>query len=186
LLETLFVVSCSVIAMAVAVPQVLAALDDFRAFGAARYVCSRLQLTRMEAVTRTANTAIRFTQSGSSYAYAVYSDGNDNGVLSREIQRGIDPEIRQAESLPLLFQGVDFGAIPGLPAVDDSSTPPGSDPIRIGNSNMVAFTAQGTSTPGSLYIRGRRQTQYVIRVFGDTGKTRILKFDLRTRAWRQL
>jgi hypothetical protein len=139
----------------------------------------------MEAVTRNANAAMRFTRSGGSYMYAVYVDGNANGVLGRDIQRGIDLEIRPDEQISVLFPGVDFGALSGLPAVDGSSAP-GSNPIRFGSGDMVSFTAHGTSTPGSLYLRGRNHSQYVIRVFGDTGKTRVLKFDSRTFTWRQL
>ena len=84
------------------------------------------------------------------------------------------------------FTGVDFGAIPGLPAVDVGGTPPGADPIRLGNSSLATFTPTGTSSSGSLYIRGRRNAQYVVRIYGQTGKTRVLKFDARTRQWKGL
>jgi len=50
---------------------------------------------------------------------------------------------------------------------------------------MAAFDPRGTSTTGSLYVRCRN-AQYVIRIFGETGKTRILKFDLGGRIWRPL
>ena len=186
LLELLFVAGLVATITSVAVPQVLQSIDDFRVVGAVRYMSTRLQQTRMEAVARTASAALRFAREGDTYRYAVYLDGNGNGVLSRDIQRGVDREIRPGEYLRDLFPGVDFGTIPGLPPVDSSSSAPGDDPIRFGSSKMVTFTAIGTSTPGSVYIRGRRQAQYVIRVFGDTGKTRILKFDSGRGVWRQL
>jgi hypothetical protein len=170
---------------AVAIPNLLAGLDDVRTFGAVRYLSTRLQQSRMEAVARTARTSIRFEPTGESYTFAVFVDGNRNGVLARDIEGGIDVEVRERERLPDRFSGVDFGAIPGLPPVDRSSPPPGADPVRFGASDMVTFTPLGTSTPGSLYVRGR-QSQYAIRVFGDTGKTRVLKFDPRKREWRPL
>ena len=68
------------------------------------------------------------------------------------------------------FPGVDFGVLPGLHPVDPSGPAPGRDPIRFGSRHMVTFTAHGTSTPGSLYIRGRDSAQYVIRVFGEAEK----------------
>jgi prepilin-type N-terminal cleavage/methylation domain-containing protein len=156
LLELMLVVSLAAILAAWAIPQTLLTLDDFRTLGAARYMSTRLYRTRMEAVSRTADAAMRFTMAGGSYGYAVYLDGNHNGVRSRDIQRGLD---RSA---------------------------PGMQPIRFGSGDTVTFTALGTSTTGSLYIRGRRTAQYVIRVFGQTGKIRILKFDSRLRAWRTL
>jgi hypothetical protein len=51
---------------------------------------------------------------------------------------------------------------------------------------MVSFTAQGTATPGSLYIRGSGRAQFVVRIFGETGKTRILRFDPRSGTWKPL
>ncbi|PYR06304.1 MAG: hypothetical protein DMG00_19105, partial [Acidobacteria bacterium] len=71
----------------------------------------------------------------------------------------------------------------GLPPVDAGVPAPGNDPIRLGVSDMATFTAKGTSSAGSIYIRSRR-TQYVIRIFGTTGKTRLLKFDARSHEWR--
>jgi len=186
LIDMLAALGLIVTLSAVAIPHVLAGLDDFRTLGAVRYLSTRLQQTRMEAVARSANTAMRFESEGESYMFAVFVDGNRNGVLARDIERGIDGEIDRRERLPDHFPGIDLGALPGLPPVDPASPPPDADPVRFGPSNMVVFTPNGTSTPGSLYVRGRRQSQYAIRVFGDTGKTRVLKFETRKREWRPL
>ena len=140
----------------------------------------------MEAVVRTADTAMRFVRAGPTYGYAVYVDGNHNGVGTRDIQRGVDREIQGAERLSDQFPGVDFGALTNLPPVDPTAPAPGNDPVRFGSSDMVTFTALGTSSPGSVYIRGRRDAQYVVRVFGGTGKIRILKFNPRSRQWKPL
>jgi hypothetical protein len=186
LIEVVFVAGVAATIGAVAIPSMLSGLDEFRTLGAVRYVSSRLQQTRMEAVVRTANTAIRFTQVGEAYSYAVYMDGNEDGVRTLDIERGIDREIRRQERLSDQFPGVDFGAIPGLPAVDPGGAAPGSDPLRIGSSDLLSFTALGTATSGSLYIRGARSTQYVVRVLGETGRTRILRFDTKTGRWVSL
>jgi type II secretory pathway pseudopilin PulG len=186
LIELVFALGLMVTLAGIAIPQTLAALDDFRAYGAVRYMSGRLHEARMTAVTRTANTAMRFTSTEHSYAHAVYLDGNRNGVRSAEISGGVDPEIQKEERLSDLFPGVDFGAVPGLPSVEPGSQPPGDDPVRFGSSNMAVFGALGTSTPGSLYIRGRRDAQYAVRLFGQTGKIRVLKFNPRTRVWRPL
>jgi type II secretory pathway pseudopilin PulG len=185
-IEILFVMGLITTIAAIATPEMLVRVDESRALGAVRYMSTRLYQTRMEALARSANTAMRFVTVGQSYGYAVYVDGNGNGVRTRDIQNGTDRLIQEQEILPHQFSGVDFGALPGLPAVDPPAAPPGSDPIRLGSGNMVTFTAIGSSTAGSLYIRGRRDTQYVIRIFGDTGKIRILQFDPRTRTWKPL
>ena len=185
-MELLFVLGLIVTLGGIAIPQMLAALDDYRAYGAARYMSFRLHETRMAAVVRTANAGMRFTRAGRSYAYAVYLDGNRNGVRGSEISGGVDREIHKEERLSDLFPGVDFGAVPGLPPVEPGSSSPGDDPIRLGSSNMAVFGALGTSTPGSLYIRGRRDAQYAVRLLGQTGRIRVLKFNARTRAWQGL
>jgi prepilin-type N-terminal cleavage/methylation domain-containing protein len=185
LLELMLVLGLAVTLAAWAIPQTLLSLDDMKTLGAVRYMSSRLYQTRMEAVSRTADAAMRFTVVGGSYSFAVYVDGNRNGVRRRDIDRGLDHVIHRGERLRDQFPGVDFGTLPRLPPVD-GSTAPGATPIHFGAGDMVTFTALGTSTTGSLYIRGRRTAQYVIRVYGQTGKIRILRFDSRLRTWRTL
>ena len=183
-LELLFAVTLTVTLGAMATPRLLGAVDDLRAAGAVRYLATKLQQGRMEAVSRSAAVGWQFVSTTSGYQYAPYLDGNGNGVRSLEIQRAIDPRIGPIEQLPDRFAGVDFGLIPGLPPVDAGGTPPGTDPIRLGSSSILTFTPLGTSSPGTLYVRGRRSIQYAIRILGETGKTRILKFDSRTWRWK--
>jgi hypothetical protein len=184
LLELIFTAALCVTAGAVAAPLLLTALDDVRMTGAVRYLSARLQQTRMEAVKRSADVGLQFVETAKGYAYAVYVDGNGNGVRTIDIQRGDDRRIGSIEHLADHFSGVDFGVLPGLPPVDAGGSIPGTDPIRLGPSRILTFTAAGTSSSGSLYLRGRRSLQYVIRVLGETGKTRVLKFDLRGHQWK--
>jgi type II secretory pathway pseudopilin PulG len=186
LIEVLFALGVMTTMAAATTPRILAALDEYTALGAVRYMSTRLQTTRLEALTRHANVAMRFVQVGDSYHYAAYADGNGDGVRAADIASGVDPKIQDDEQLSDQFAHVDFGTRPGLPAVDPASPPPGTDPIRFGVSDSAAFTPLGTATPGSLYIIGRRGTQYVVRVLGETGKTRILKFDAHLSEWKPL
>ena len=180
------VLGIAAIVAATAVPQVLATIDDSRALAAARYLSTRLQQIRMEAVLRTKNVALRVTQTDASFSFTVYQDGNGDGVLSKDIQSGVDRAVHPAERLPDLFSGVDFGALPGLPAADAGGAPPGSDPVKLGSGNMVSFTADGTSSTGTLYILGHRGAQYALIVYGETGRTRLSKWDARNQQWRSI
>ena len=186
LIELMAAMAIGVTVGAAAVPEYLNALDNQRANGAVHHIAARLARARMDAVTRSASVALLFAPAGASYSYAVYVDGNRNGVLARDIQRGIDRLIAPAERLADQFSGVDFGALPGLPPVDPGGTAPGSDPIRLGSANMASFSSSGTSSSGTVYLRSRRDAQYAVRIFGETGKTRIMKYDARTRLWKQL
>jgi type II secretory pathway pseudopilin PulG len=183
--ELMFVIGLVATLSAIAVPQTLAALDDSRTLGAARYISSRCQRARMEAVMRSADVGLRFVLENGTYAYAAYVDGNRNGIRSADIRSGVDSLVMPAERLRDVFSSVDFGALPNLPPIDPGGTPPGDDPVRLGTANILSFTAKGTSTSGSVYIRGQR-AQYAVRIFGDTGKTRVLRFDPRGNRWRPL
>jgi type II secretory pathway pseudopilin PulG len=183
LIELVFIIGLIVTVTTVTVPNMLMELDDYRAAGAARYVSARLHRTRMQAVSRSCAVALRFNRSAAGhYAFAAYVDGNRNGILTSDIGHGIDLALGPPEFLTDKFAGVEFGVLPGVPPPEPGGTPPGNDPIRLGASNAVTFTAIGTSSSGSLYLRGRT-AQYVIRIFGETGKTRVLKFNIRARRW---
>jgi type II secretory pathway pseudopilin PulG len=184
--ELVIVVGLMATLSAFAVPQILVGVDELRTVGAARYVSTRVQRARMDAVRRSVDVGLQFTQTSSGYTFDEHVDGNGNGLRARDIERGIDPQVWPAERLFDNFSGIDFGVTTDVPAVEAGGDPPGIDPIRLGGSDILSFSALGTSTSGSLYIRSRRGAQYVIRVFGDTGKTRLLKFNPGTRRWLPL
>jgi len=185
-IEIVFVAGLVATLSAFALPAVQRTLDDFRTVGATRYLAARLERVRIEALTRSADVALRFVQDGLTYRYGVYIDGNANGVRAADIANGIDRLISHEERLVDQFAGVDLGVLPALPGLDPSSAPPGIDPVRLGSGNTATFTPEGTATPGSLYILGPRSVQLVIRIVGETGRTRIFKFDTRSRIWKPL
>jgi hypothetical protein len=129
----------------------------------------------MEAVMRSTSVAMKFAQTPDGYSYTVYLDGNGNGVLTPTFRAvSIAVSTARTPSRSLCRRGV--RSMPGLPPIDPGGTPPGTDPIRLGVSSLATFTALGTSSSGTVYIRGHRDAQYAVRIFGDTGKTRLLKF----------
>jgi hypothetical protein len=184
LLELIIVLGAVMTLAGIAVPQILTVIDDYRVSAAARYLATRIQRTRTEAVTRSTAAAMQFVLSSGQYSFGIYVDGNGDGVRTPDIRDGIDFQIAIAEHLTDIFSGVEFGLLPGLPPVDAGSPAPGDDPIKLGVSNLLSYSPVGTSTSGSLYVRGQGQSQYVVRVFGDTGRTRVLKYDVRSRQWR--
>jgi hypothetical protein len=171
---------------ATTLPVVLAGLDEARVAGAARYLSSRLAETRMEAIQRSTEVALRFALTDGQYAYTVYVDGNSNGVLSRDIERGVDRPILGPERLSDSFRNVEFGAQPGLPPIESGDTAPGTDPIKLGAGDSVSFNSLGSATSGTVYLTGRGRAQYAVRIFGVTGKIRIYRYEWRTSKWMPL
>ena len=182
--EVVFVAGLVATMSGVAIPQVLSMLEDLRTAGAARYMAGCLQRARMEAIKRSAEVALQFAPGNEGYGFAMYLDGDGNGVRTPDIVSGVDRRLGPVDRLADKFPGVDFGALAGLPAVDPGSQPPRGEPVRLGASRMASFAAIGTASSGSLYIRGRRTAQYVVRLYGDTGKIRVLKFDSRSKKWK--
>ena len=185
-IELLFAVGIVLTLSAAAVPQTLTTVDRYRMHGAVRYVSSHLQDARLEAILRSANVGVQFVAIDGAYTMAAYLDGNGNGVRKADIQNGTDPPIGWLERIPDRFQGVDFGLGPALPPIDPSGTAPAGDPIKLGSSDILTFTPFGSSSSGSLYLRGSGDTQAVVRVYGVTGKVRALEFVRATISWKPL
>jgi type II secretory pathway pseudopilin PulG len=186
LLELVFAAGLLSTAAAAALPSLARSVDEGRALGATRHLAGRLQEARLEAVKRSVSTAVRFVHTADGYTYALHVDGNGDGMRQHDIARGVDWELRSPERLSAEFPRVDFGALAGLPGPDPATTPPGDDPIRIGNTDLLTFTPLGTATSGTLYVRSSGGVQYAVRVLGQTGRVRILRFNAAHRRWGAL
>jgi prepilin-type N-terminal cleavage/methylation domain-containing protein len=180
LIELMFVAGLVAVLAAAAIPAFSHGLDTYRARGAARHLSGRLQRARAEAVSRGAHVALRFSQTGAPVDFTAFVDGNRNGLSTADIAAGIDRPIGPAADLSD-FPGVQFGIVPGTASPE--GLPLTSDPIRFGVSRMASFTPRGTATAGSVYLRGRDGSQYVVRVYGDTGKTTTLRYERRAERW---
>lgn len=170
----LFVLGLAVTCAGIAIAQVLSAMDHSRGHAAARYLAARLGLARTQAVARGAAVGLRFDRVPEGFRFDVFVDGNGNGIRTADIEAKIDSPIEPPTSLFERFPGVDIGLTPGSP---------GTDPVQLGRTNLLTFTPLGTATAGTLYIRDRENTQWAVRVLGATGRTRVLRYDPRTREW---
>jgi hypothetical protein len=158
-----------------AVPQLMAGVDRSRARVAARYLAARMALARQQAVSRSASVAIRFGGAATGYEMAMFVDGNRNGLRTVDILAGVDRPIDPPERMADRFPGVTLGISP--------DTGLAGGPVKIGSSNLLTFTPVGTATSGSIYLLGRDGTQFVVRVLGVTGRTRVLRYAPRRGEW---
>jgi prepilin-type N-terminal cleavage/methylation domain-containing protein len=184
LLELMTVIAIIAVISGAAVSFAHSMIDRSRTSAAASYMSSRIALARFEAVKRSAFVAIQFVDTPDGYLFRTYFDGNHNGVLSRDIARGIDRPITTELRLDQQFPGVVFGIYPAVTAIDPTEPLNLNDPIQIGNSTLMSFSPNGSCTAGTLYIRGPRANQFAVRVLGITGRSRILHFDFQEQKWR--
>jgi hypothetical protein len=183
LAEILVALTIFMVGSAAAVPALKAYIVDSKLVGAALIFKGTFRRARSIAVRSGAQTAIRFEERADGIYFALYSDGNYNGVLSREIRSGVDRLLEEAQRLDGGVSGVRVEVDPGLPKI-----PPGrgkiasSDPIRFGRSNMVSFSPLGTATPGTFYLASEGG-QAGVRVTGTSARVRVMIW--RGGGWRQ-
>jgi Tfp pilus assembly protein FimT len=180
------VFTCGLIATlaGIAIPAVHATRDRDAARMAARYLADRLHAIRVDALRRNVTVAIRFdpTEVG---RFGPYADGDGDGVLQGDIDRGTDHSLAPEARLADFFQNVSFRIRQDVPDPDGSGTlPADSDPVRIGSSNLLSFSPLGSATSGTLYLSGESGPQMAVRVLGSTGRVRVLSFDVASRQWR--
>jgi Tfp pilus assembly protein FimT len=179
--------ACAVMAIlaSVAVPAMQASRERNEPRMAARYLAQRLQILRIQAVRRNRTVALRFDPDVRGRMGA-YADGDGDGVLERDVERGVDTAIDTETHLADYFAGVSLQVRSDVPSPDGGGTlAAGSDPVRIGSTNLLSFSPLGSATSGTVYLAARAGPQMCVRVLGGTGRIRVLWFDVASGAWRQ-
>ena len=169
---------------AIAVPVIGGTLDRERTIIGAQYLSGQLQRARLESLKRARPVAVRVEVIGERTQLRLFEDRNGNGVLQRDIDRGIDLPLTPMEWLDDQARDISLRINQDVTDVSGVVTlEPGDDPLRIGNTSLLTFSPVGSATSGTLYVAAHRGPQMAIRVFGATGRVRVLMFDARTRQW---
>ena len=185
LIDMIFVVALIFILAAIAVPVVGGTLERERTIIGAQYLAGELQRARLESLKRAQAVAVRLEIVGGRTQFRLYADANGNGVLQKDIDKGTDPPLTPLQWLD--DQARDIALRVNQTVTDVAGTAsiaPGDDPLRIGSSALLTFSPLGSATSGTLYVAAHRGPQMAIRVFGATGRVRVLMFDAQARQWR--
>ncbi len=185
--ELLAVVAIGTLLLAVIVPALFHLRAAVCLRSAAAETSGALLLARAYAISRGRNVAVKFRKNGPRHEWALYGDGNGNGVLNLEIRSGVDPP------LGVFFPWMRNDVLPGILTGNRVPDPgqPGryldrvDDPIRFNNSDLCSFSPMGESTPGSVYLWDGHDRMAVVRVFGRTAKVRTLYHLRGERGWRK-
>jgi type II secretory pathway pseudopilin PulG len=178
LVETIFVVAILAVALALGLPRVKAYSDRASLVGASDVFQGEFRRARSMAISSGAQTAIVFDGEGDDATFALYRDGNLNGVRTADIRSGRD--IRVSGPFPVRGNtyGVHVAIYPGTRAIPpESGTLDPSNPIRFGSSNMLSFSPLGTATPGTFYLAGANHSQAAVRVTGGSSRVRIMVYE---------
>lgn len=184
LIDIIVATSLCVLMTAIAVPVIGGTLDRERTVIGAQFLAGQLQRARLESLKRARSVAVRLQMTEGRTQLRLFADGNGNGVLQRDIDRGIDLPLTPEEWLDDRARDISLRINQEISDVAGATTlAPGDDPLRIGNTSILTFSPLGSATSGTLYVAAHQGPQMAIRVFGATGRVRVLMFDARTRQW---
>lgn len=175
LLELMVAIALILVAAAFAAPYLKAYAVEAHLLSAGRAFKGTFRLARSLAVTKSVYTGIRFERHGASWRYAVYADGDHDGIRASDIASGRDPRVAGPFPLDAGAPGVRIGINHGVPAPppDHGMLDPNGDPIRFGPGDILSFSPLGTATPGTFYLAGEGG-QAAVRVTGGSARVRLL------------
>jgi hypothetical protein len=183
LIDVVFTLGLVAILAGIAIPTWHATRQQGAARAGARFLATRLQQVRMEALKRNVAVALRIDPDTLDLL-AVYADGDGDGVLESDVARGADPLIEPARRLSD-FTSVALRIGRDVPEPESRTVlTAGSDPLRVGRSSLISFSPLGTGTSGTLYLAADEGPQMAVRIFGATGRMRVLRFEEATGQWR--
>lgn len=178
LLELLAAIGVVGMTCGIAVASFERSVSATREAGAARAFTMRVRQARLDAIQRSSNVALHFVTSSTPPSFRAYVDGNGNGVRTRDIAAGLDPPLGPAVALDDGLAGVRFGRAEDIPAIgeEDAGASPALAP------DLLSFAPTGSGTSGTVYLKGATR-QFAVRIYGPTGRIRLLEFDAHARAW---
>ncbi len=188
LYELLLVLAILSVVAAMGIPRVLEWTRHLKMDLAAHELIGVMRLARSYAIRHHTKVGVKFRPLvPTGPTFTLYRDGDGDGVRTADIDAGVDPAVGPPRQLNHFGSFVRFGFPPGPPPRD-----PGNpsrrldrlhDPIRFNRSDIASFNYLGGSTPGSLYLTDGRYLLVVVRVFGRTGKVKVLQYDQESETW---
>ena len=145
-----------------------------------------LRSVRSRAIMRATHAGVKFTRAGNTWVYSLYDDGNGNGIRSAEIASGTD---RRYAGPSMLMPQFNIAAISLLPTTirdpDGDALLPSASAVQFGSSTICSFSPTGSGTPGTIYITDGAGKLCALRVYGASGRVRVLRYDAAARRWSQ-
>ena len=102
-------------------------------------------------------------------------------VRRADLTGGADVCAAEIHDVAQLFPGMTIGVDPQL--AGPAGEPGSGDPVRFGTSDILSFSAGGTCTAGTLFLRSSRGTQYAVRISNVTTRTRLLRYEAGLGQW---
>jgi prepilin-type N-terminal cleavage/methylation domain-containing protein len=156
--------------------SIIAASEQFR---------SILRATRARAIASGRNAGVKFI-SGTEWTYAIYEDGDGDGVRNDDITRGTD---RRTFGPAIVMPSFHIATIGLLKTTvkdpDGDPLKPDASPVQFGRSTICSFSPIGSGTPGTLYLIDGGGQLWAARVHGSGGRVRVLRYNDGLKKWER-
>jgi Tfp pilus assembly protein FimT len=185
LIDVLPALALAALVSATTIPVVAGTLEHERAWLGAHYLAARIAHAQLEALRRGVFVAIRIELGTADAALQMFADGNGNGVLTSDIEDGLDLPIGPADSIGAHARDVSVRLNQRvLDAGGSTWLDSGSDPLRLGPTSLISCSPTGSLTGGTVYVAATRGPQLAVRITGSTGRVRVVGYEPATGQWR--
>ena len=170
--------------VACAMPSWLALRRRAAVRAASAEIRSVFHQTRSRAIARSRNAGVHFTRSGSQWKFAIYDDGDGDGVRNDDIRSGADRQVAPPRLLLQQGQLISIGLLRNI-VRDPDGDPlrPAASPVQFNRTSICSFSPLGSATPGTIYLTDDDGSLYAVRVFGATAKIRLLRYEPSSMRW---
>ncbi len=183
LLELLTVVAIIGIIALCAIPAFANYRRRMSVLAAAEQLRNIFRLTRQRAITSGHNVGVKFI-AGREWTYAVYEDGDGDGVRNDDIDRRIDRRLSGPAVLMPSFHIATIGLLQTtVKDPDGDALKPDASPVQFGRSTICSFSPMGSSTPGTVYLIDGGGQLWAARCTGNGGRVRVLRYDSNRKKW---
>lgn len=130
---------------------------------------------------------VKFTLVDTKWCYAIYDDGDGDGVRNDDIAKGVDTVVEGPLPIFPPDAHIRVGYPPaGLSDLDSGKLiPPQVSPVNFNASTICSFSPAGTGTPGSVYLTDGSDAAAMVRSSGSSSRVRMLFYNIPFRGWQE-
>lgn len=186
LIETVVILTIVGIIAMCAVPSFAAYRRQSSVLAAAHEMRSLLREIRSRAIAHGGYSGVKFVKTANNWTYTLYDDGNANGIYNADISNGIDKRYFGPAVVMPSFRTASISLLPiAIRDPDGAKLLPADPALQFGNSTICSFSPAGGGTAGTIYISDGISNLYCVRLFGATGRLRMLRYDSAKQKWEE-
>jgi len=189
LVELLVTVAILALVATLAAPPLLRASSGLVTRLAAEEIAVALEQARMYSIRHSMKVGLKFrVAADGAVSWALYRDGDGDGVRTVDIDSGVDPRLTSFRSLVHFGRTARLG-FPRGEAPRDPSDPYRKldrldDPIRFNRSDIASFSPLDGATPGSVYVTDGEHHLYAVRLYNRTSRVHLLRWNRAELRWQ--